>query len=153
MIRFSKKHQQRAMIIVALILAVAMAIALTLFALQQNINLFFTPSDLVERELVQNEASMGQSIRMGGIVLPGSVVRSNQDLSVTFVLTDTENNITVHYTGILPDLFREDQGIVVLGKMQNDGTFLASEVLAKHDENYMPPEVAESLKRAQAGEP
>ena len=147
MIRFSKKHQQRAMIIVALILAVAMAISLTLFALKQNINLFFTPSDLA-----QNDAPIGQSIRMGGIVLPGSVVRSSEDLSVTFVLTDTKNNITVYYTGILPDLFREDQGIVVLGTLQNDHTFLAREVLAKHDENYMPPEVAESLKRAQKGD-
>jgi cytochrome c-type biogenesis protein CcmE len=146
MIRFSKKHQQRTMIILALVLAIAMAIALTLFALKQNINLFFTPSDLLQ------DAPMGQSIRMGGLVVQGSVVRSPNDLSVVFELTDTQNNVTVHYTGILPDLFRENQGIVVLGTLQKDHTFLASEVLAKHDENYMPAEVVESLKRVNAYE-
>ncbi len=146
MIRFSKKHQTRAMIIVALILGIAMAIGLTLYALQQNINLFFTPSDLVQ------DAPKNQSIRMGGLVVPGSVVRSKTDLSVEFKLTDTKNEIKVHYTGILPDLFRENQGIVVLGKLQNDNSFIASEVLAKHDENYMPAEVVESLKRVDAYE-
>jgi len=145
-IRFSKKHQTRAMIIVALILGIAMAIGLTLYALQQNINLFFTPSDLVQ------DAPKNQSIRMGGLVVPGSVVRSKTDLSVEFKLTDTKNEIKVHYTGILPDLFRENQGIVVLGKLQNDNSFIASEVLAKHDENYMPAEVVESLKRVDAYE-
>jgi cytochrome c-type biogenesis protein CcmE len=145
-IRFSKKHQTRAMIIIALILGIAMAIGLTLYALQQNINLFFTPSDLLQ------DAPKNQSIRMGGLVVPGSVVRSKTDLSVEFKLTDTKNEITVHYTGILPDLFRENQGIVVLGQLQNDNSFLASEVLAKHDENYMPAEVVESLKRVDAYE-
>lgn len=147
MIRFSKKHQTRAMIIIALILAIAMAIGLTLFALKQNINLFYTPSDLVNKN-----APIGQSIRMGGLVVPGSVVRSTQDLSVVFELTDTQNIVTVHYTGILPDLFRENQGIVVLGTLQNDHTFLAKEVLAKHDENYMPAEVVEALKRVHTDE-
>lgn len=144
MIRFSKKHQKRTIFIIALILAIASAIGLTLYALQQNINLFFTPSDLLQN------APKNQMIRMGGMVVPGSVKRSSTDLSVEFQLTDTQNNITVHYTGILPDLFREDQGIVVLGKLQPDNTFLATEVLAKHDENYMPPEVIESLKRVDA---
>lgn len=147
MIRFSKKHQQRTIIIIALILAISMAIALTLYALKQNINLFFTPSDLVH-----HQAPIGQSIRMGGLVVPGSVIRSFQDLSMTFQLTDTKNVVTVHYTGILPDLFRENQGIVVLGTLQNDHSFIASEVLAKHDENYMPAEVIESLKRVNAYE-
>ncbi len=147
MIRFSKKHQSRAAIIVALILAIAMAIGLTLFALKQNINLFFTPSDLAH-----HQAPYGQVVRMGGLVVPGSVVRSSHDLSVVFVLTDTKNTVTVYYTGILPDLFRENQGIVVLGTLQKDNTFIAQEVLAKHDENYMPAEVVESLKRANAYE-
>lgn len=146
MISFTKKHQTRAIIIVALLLGIATAVGLTLYALQQNINLFFTPSDIIQ------DAPKGQNIRMGGLVIPGSVVRSTHDLSVTFELTDTKNNITVHYTGILPDLFRENQGIVVLGKLQNDHSFLASEVLAKHDENYMPAEVVESLKRVDAYE-
>ncbi|MGA2655427.1 MAG: cytochrome c maturation protein CcmE [Gammaproteobacteria bacterium] len=146
MIRFSKKHQNRTILIIALVLGLATAVGLTLFALQQNINLFFTPSDLLQ------DAPKNQMIRMGGIVVPGSVKRSQTSLFVEFQLTDTQNNITVHYTGILPDLFREDQGIVVLGKLQPDNTFLATEVLAKHDENYMPPEVMESLKRVHVNE-
>lgn len=146
MITFNKKHKQRTVIIIALILGVAMAVGLTMYALKQNINLFFTPSDILQ------DAPMGQQIRMGGLVVPGSVIRSAHDLSMKFELTDTQNNITVYYTGILPDLFRENQGIVVLGKLQKDHTFLASEVLAKHDENYMPAEVVESLKRVDAYE-
>ncbi len=143
MIRFSKSHQKRTMLIIALILGIATAVGLTLFALNQNINLFFTPSDVV-----QNQVPVGQSIRMGGLVVPGSVIRSNEDLSVEFALTDTKNKVMVYYTGILPDLFREDQGIVVLGRVQVDNTFIADEVLAKHDENYMPAEAMEAIKRA-----
>jgi cytochrome c-type biogenesis protein CcmE len=145
MFKVTALHKRRISIIVALVLAIAMAVALTLFALKQNINLFFTPSDIVNQQ-----ASMDHTIRMGGIVVPGSVKRSAHDLSVVFTLTDTKNNVVVHYTGILPDLFRENQGIVVLGTIQNDQSFLAQEVLAKHDENYMPAEVKESLARANA---
>jgi len=142
MIRFSKKHQKRAILIIALLLALSSAVGLTLYALNQNINLFFTPSDLVH-----HHAPMGQAIRMGGLVVAGSVKRGTHDLSVSFVLTDTKNQVTVDYTGILPDLFRENQGIVVLGTWQNN-RFLAQEVLAKHDENYMPAEVIEAIKRS-----
>lgn len=146
MISFSKKHRSRAMLILALVLGIAMAIGLTLYALTQNINLFFTPSDLIQ------DAPKNQMIRMGGVVVKDSVKRSDNSLFVEFKLTDTQNMITVHYTGILPDLFREGQGIVVLGQLQNNHIFLAKEVLAKHDENYMPPEVMESLKRVNADE-
>ncbi len=142
MIRFSKKHQKRAILIIALLLALSSAVGLTLYALNQNINLFFTPSDLVHQK-----APMGQTIRMGGLVVEGSVKRGAHDLSVSFILTDTKNQVTVDYTGILPDLFRENQGIVVLGTWQNN-RFLAQEVLAKHDENYMPAEVIEAIKRS-----
>jgi len=142
MIRLSKKHQQRALLVLALLLALSTAIGLTLYALKQNINLFFTPSDLVH-----NQVPVGQMIRMGGLVVPGSVQRSFHDLTVTFALTDTKNEVRIEYTGILPDLFREDQGIVVLGTWQ-DNFFLAQEVLAKHDENYMPAEVVEAIERS-----
>lgn len=147
MIKISPKQKKRLLIVTAIVLAATLVVLLTLFALTQNINLFYTPSDLSHQSIPKE-----QSIRMGGLVVPGSVVRGSEDLSVTFELTDTLNNMTVHYTGILPDLFREDQGIVVLGHLQADHTFLANEVLAKHDENYMPTEVAEALQRANAYE-
>ena len=127
-----------------LLLGVSGAVALALTALSQNINLFYSPTQVAD-----GEAPTGATFRLGGMVVDGSVKRSETDLGVEFDLTDTARVVTVSYTGILPDLFREGQGIVTTGSMQN-GTFVAKEVLAKHDETYMPPEVSEALKQANA---
>ncbi|MBX2884597.1 MAG: cytochrome c maturation protein CcmE, partial [Granulosicoccus sp.] len=97
---------------------------------------------------VNGEAPVDKQFRIGGMVVDGSVQRSSEDLTVMFNLTDSAETVTVSYTGILPDLFREGQGIVAMGKLDGAGMFTASEVLAKHDENYMPPEVAEALEKA-----
>ena len=107
-----------------------------------NINVFFSPTQIVEGEVEERK-----KIRVGGMVVDGSVKRSQTDLQVSFDLTDTANTVTVSYAGILPDLFREGQGIVALGEIQQ-GQFVASQVLAKHDETYMPPEVSDALKAA-----
>jgi cytochrome c-type biogenesis protein CcmE len=114
-----------------------------LYALNQNINLFFSPT-----QIAKGEAPVGQRIRAGGMVVDGSVERDQQTLKVNFGLTDHESSVTVEYTGILPDLFREGQGIVAQGAMNAAGVFVATEVLAKHDENYMPPEVKAALDAA-----
>ncbi len=128
---------------VALILAgISVSVGLTLKALEKNINLFFTPS-----QVASGDAPGNTNFRVGGMVVVGSVERNPDNLEVTFDLTDTAEAITVTYSGILPDLFREGQGIVALGSMQG-GRFVAGQVLAKHDENYMSPEVSEALKAA-----
>jgi cytochrome c-type biogenesis protein CcmE len=131
------------MAIVAGIAALGVAVALVLNAFQSNLVFFFTPSQVVSHEAPQNRA-----FRIGGLVEAGSVVRDKDALTVRFRVTDTAQTIPVIYTGILPDLFREGKGVVAQGKLEADGTFRASEVLAKHDENYMPPEAAEALKKA-----
>jgi cytochrome c-type biogenesis protein CcmE len=108
-----------------------------MLALEQNINMFYPPA-----QVVAGEAPAGETIRAGGMVMEGSVQRAPDSLQVSFVLSDFQgSDFTVVYTGILPDLFREGQGILVQGELQRDGTFMAQEVLAKHDENYMPPEL------------
>ena len=117
--------------------------ALVLNAFQSNLVFFFTPT-----QVASNEAPHGRSFRIGGLVEAGSVVRDKDALTVRFRVTDTAKTIPVVYTGILPDLFREGKGVVAQGKIGPDGVFHASEVLAKHDENYMPPEAAEALKKA-----
>ncbi len=99
---------------------------------------------------LENKAPAGVLVRLGGLVVEGSVKRAEEDLKVQFQLTDNAEKVTVFYEGILPDLFREGQGIVTMGKVQTDGTFVATEVLAKHDENYMSPEVADAVKQAEA---
>lgn len=116
--------------------------ALVLYALRQNISLFFTPTDIS-----QGKAPMHHSIRVGGMVEKGSIVRSQTGVQVQFKITDYKHNITVHYKGILPDLFREGQGIVAEGEVVNSHFFQASQVLAKHDANYMPPEVKAALAK------
>lgn len=138
------KRKQRLILVGLLIMAVGGAVALALTALNKNINLFYSPSQVAAGEAPENT-----NFRLGGMVVEGSVKRSNSDLSIVFDLTDTAEIISVHYTGILPDLFREGQGIVTTGAIQ-DGKFVAQQVLAKHDENYMPPEVHEALKQANA---
>ena len=113
-------------------------------ALNQNINLFYSPE-----EIIAGEAPVDRVIRAGGMVVDGSVVRSSSDLGVTFEISDLrESQVTVQYRGILPDLFREGQGIIARGRLMGDGIFFADEVLAKHDENYMPPEIADVVAEA-----
>lgn len=134
--------RRRRMLVVSLILAgVGLAAYFGLTAFQKNLLYFLTPT-----QIAQGEAPKGHSFRIGGLVVKGTVRRAPDTLEVHFDLTDGNQTVGVSYTGILPDLFREGQGIIAIGKLSESGVFEASEVLAKHDENYMPPEVAESLK-------
>lgn len=136
-------RKKRLFIILGLLAGVGIAVALALSALQQNINLFYTPT-----QIVNGEAPEGARIRAGGLVEVGSLQRSEDSLTVTFRVTDGKETVTIRYQGILPDLFREGQGIVALGKVSGDGVLVADEVLAKHDENYMPPEVTQALEQS-----
>ncbi|MDH4558032.1 cytochrome c maturation protein CcmE [Pseudomonas sp. BN417] len=136
-------RKKRLFIIIAILAGVGIAVALALSALQQNINLFYTPT-----QIANGEAPQDTRIRAGGMVEKGSVQRSGDSLDVQFVVTDFAKSVTIRYHGILPDLFREGQGIVALGKLNADGVLVADEVLAKHDENYMPPEVTKALKES-----
>ena len=126
------------------IAAVAVAAALVLNAFQSNLVFFFSPSQVIAKE-----APQGRAFRIGGLVEPGSLKRENDSLTVRFRVTDTAQTIPVVYTGLLPDLFKEGKGVVAQGTLQPDGTFRATEVLAKHDENYMPPEAKSALEQAQ----
>src|SRR5690606_27118811 len=119
------------------------AVALALTALQENINLFYTPT-----QIANGEAPVDTRIRAGGLVEEGSLKRSSDSLEVDFVVTDGAHGVTIRYSGILPDLFREGQGIVALGRVNGEGVLIADEVLAKHDENYMPPEVMQALEQS-----
>jgi len=135
------------MIFVTVIVAgVGLAAALAFIAIGENMLYFFSPT-----QVKNGEAPSERTLRVGGLVVPGSVKREQGSLTVQFDLTDNRELLTVRYTGILPDLFREGQGIVATGALQPTGTFVADEVLAKHDEKYMPPEVAEALKVAEEG--
>ncbi|SHE22175.1 cytochrome c maturation protein CcmE [methanotrophic endosymbiont of Bathymodiolus puteoserpentis (Logatchev)] len=135
------KRQKRLYIILAIVFGTSLAVGLTMYALNQNINLFYSAS-----QIANGEAPTDARMRVGGMVVDGSLKRSTDSLRVSFELTDYENTVKVVFTGILPDLFREGQGIIAQGKMDAQGVFQADEVLAKHDENYMPPEIAESMK-------
>lgn len=137
------KRKKRLYIVLFIVFGVSVAVGLTMYALSQNINLFFSPT-----QIAQGEAPQGRRIRAGGMVVEGSVKRSATNLDVTFDITDYAQTVTVHYSGILPDLFREGQGIVAQGEIDANGVLQAVEVLAKHDENYMPPEVADALQKA-----
>jgi len=137
------KRKKRLIAVCLIVLAAGAAIGLVLYALSSNINLFFSPTDIAE-----GKAPVEQRIRAGGMVLENSVKRDSETLQVEFVLTDYAHNVTVNYDGILPDLFREGQGIVATGQLDKNNIFIASEVLAKHDENYMPPEVADALEKS-----
>ncbi|MFT5115411.1 MAG: cytochrome c-type biogenesis protein CcmE [Parasphingorhabdus sp.] len=138
-----EKRKQRLILLGLLLAGIAIAVTFALLALKENINLFFSPT-----QVNAGEAPPHNSFRLGGMVVTGSVKRKPGEITVSFDLTDTAKQVTVTYSGILPDLFREGQGIVAQGKLNSAGIFEASEVLAKHDENYMPPEVAEALKKA-----
>lgn len=136
-------RKKRLMIVLAILAGAGIAVALALTALQQNINLFYTPT-----QIAAGEAPEGARIRAGGLVKEGSVQRSKDSLVVDFVVTDGVAEVTIRFQGILPDLFREGQGIVALGRLDASGVLLADEVLAKHDENYMPPEVTQALEKS-----
>ena len=136
-------RKKRLFIVLAILAGVGIAVALALTALQENINLFYTPT-----QIAAGEAPEGTRIRAGGLVEAGSVSRSKDSLTVAFRVTDNNATVTVRYQGILPDLFREGQGIVALGRVNGEGVLVADEVLAKHDENYMPPEVSQALEKS-----
>lgn len=139
--------RKKRLITVALILAgMGLATALILTAFEKNLMYFYSPS-----EVIAGEAPAGRKFRVGGLVVDGSVKRLPDSLAVQFAVTDTVQEVTITYDGILPDLFREGQGIVAHGHVLEDGIFEASEVLAKHDENYMPPEVASAIAAAKPG--
>tara|TARA_B110000444_G_scaffold247555_1_gene270339 strand:+ start:75 stop:518 length:444 start_codon:yes stop_codon:yes gene_type:complete len=133
-------RKQRLYVVVFIIIFSSGAVSLMLFALSGNINLFYPPVDIAE-----GKAPKEQAIRAGGMVVQNSVSRAGDDLTVRFQITDFKATVNVVYSGILPDLFAEGQGVVASGMLDQEGVFQASEVLAKHDENYMPPEVAEAL--------
>lgn len=136
------KRKKTLIILILIVVGVGIAVGLALYALRQNINLFYTPT-----QLVQHEAPEGRRIQVGGLVVKGTLQRSPDSLSVRFTISDLKNQIDVLYTGILPDLFREGQGIVANGRMEN-GVVIADEVLAKHDEKYMPPQVKHAIDEA-----
>ncbi len=143
-------QRKRAVLVLSLVLGIGTAIALILYALSQNINLFYTPTEL--RQLSEQKLSQHKSVRVGGMVVKDSVIRQN-NLGVEFTITDFQHTLIVRYEGILPDLFREGQGIVALGVLDKEGHFKASQILAKHDEKYMPPEIAKMMaqKESQKG--
>ena len=138
-----KPRHKRIALIAAALAAVGIAVALILNAFQSNLVFFFTPT-----QVMAHEAPQGRSFRIGGMVEQGSLKRQADGVTVHFVVTDTMKSVPVAYKGILPDLFREGKGVVAQGKLSADGVFTASEVLAKHDENYMPPEAADAMERA-----
>lgn len=135
-------HRKQRLVWVSLIVVLSSAaIGLTAFALRDNINLFYPPADVVA-----GKAPSDRNIRLGGMVVEGSIERSDTNLTTQFVVTDYEGSVAVRYTGILPDLFAEGQGVVAEGRLDGEGVLVATQVLAKHDENYMPPEVAAALE-------
>jgi cytochrome c-type biogenesis protein CcmE len=133
-------RRQRLIIVLLVVIGAGAAVGLTAYAMRSNINLFHPPADFAA-----GDVAVGKKIRAGGMVVKNSVQRDPNSLKVTFVITDYKANVTVEYTGILPDLFAEGQGVVASGVLDSNGVFQASEVLAKHDENYMPPEVKDTL--------
>ena len=135
-----KTRHKRLAIAAGVVLVIAAAAALILNAFQSNLVFFFSPTQIESKE-----APVNRTFRLGGLVVAGSVKRTG--VAVDFMVTDTAKSVPVHFEGILPDLFKEGKGVVAQGKLQ-DGVFVAKEVLAKHDENYMPPEAAEALKNA-----
>jgi cytochrome c-type biogenesis protein CcmE len=142
-----KPRTRRALAIVAGLGTLGVAAMLVLNAFQSNLVFFFSPS-----QIAANEAPRDRAFRIGGLVEEGSIKRDGQSLTVQFVVTDMAQRVPVSYTGLLPDLFKEGKGVVAQGKLGADGVFRADQVLAKHDENYMPPEAAEALEKARHGQ-
>jgi len=143
MSRIMKPRHKKLTIIIVSVAVLGLSATLVLDAFQSNLVFFFSPT-----QVAANEAPQGKSFRIGGLVEEGSLKRQSDGVTVSFVVTDTAKVIPVLYTGILPDLFKEGKGVVAQGKLSADGVFRADEVLAKHDENYMPPEAAEALEQA-----
>ena len=137
------KRSRRKVMVVMIMFGVAVSTVLALTAFDENLMYFYSPS-----QIKAGEAPESRAFRVGGLVVEGSVNREVGSLAVTFTLTDNAETVDISYSGILPDLFREGQGIVALGSLNNGNVFMADEVLAKHDENYMPPEVADSLMKS-----
>lgn len=137
------KRKRRMIAILVILAGVGAAATVATRALKENLLFFVSPT-----EVYSEEVPAGRQIRLGGLVLPGSVTRADDGLEVQFTVTDGAKNVMVQFDGILPDLFRENQGVIAIGALAEEGHFQADEVLAKHDENYMPPEVAEALDKA-----
>lgn len=141
------RRKKRMFTIIGMLSGLCLAVGLTLYALQENIDIFYTPTELIEGKGENKQKPfIGQKLRIGGMVVPGSVVRDETTLEVEFKLIDTGPLVTVRYQGILPDLFREGQGIIAQGILEQGNVIQAFEVLAKHDEEYMPADVAEAVK-------
>jgi cytochrome c-type biogenesis protein CcmE len=141
-------RRKRLFVVLGILGGVAASVSLAVMASRENIMFYFDPTQVVE-----GKAPQDKRFRIGGMVVKGSVARNPGDLKVRFVLTDFAHQVPVEYSGVLPDLFREGQGIIAHGTMNSHGAFVADEVLAKHDEKYMPPEVAASLKNKPAAAP
>lgn len=139
-------RQRRITLVVGILAGVAVAGALTLSAFRENVMFFFDPT-----QVAGGDAPIDQRFRLGGMVKPGSVDRVAGSLEMSFVVTDFQQDVRVVYSGVVPDLFRENQGVVAHGRLGTDGVFVADEILAKHDENYMPPEVARAIKEKHGG--
>lgn len=139
-----KPRHKKFMYILAGVALLSGAVGLVLFGLKDNVSLYFTPTQVAD-----NEVPVGRSFRIGGLVEEGSVTRTNDALTVTFNITDSHKSFPVTYKGILPDLFKEGKGVVAQGKLGDDGVMHADEVLAKHDENYMPPEAMDAMEKAE----
>ena len=137
-------RKQRIYALIAIVVGSTLAVYLVVSAISKNLNLFYSPTDLLN-----NDLSPDTLIRAGGMVREGSIKRSKTSLSIEFVVTDFKNDLKIKYSGILPDLFSEKTGVVVQGYLEKEGTFRAIEVLAKHDENYMPPEVAKLMEQTE----
>ncbi|HOW47095.1 MAG TPA: cytochrome c maturation protein CcmE [Rubrivivax sp.] len=142
-----KPRSRRALAIGAGLAALGVAVALVLNAFRSNLVFFYSPS-----QIAANEAPQGRAFRIGGLVEDGSLKRDPGSLTVNFVVTDMAQRVAVRYSGLLPDLFKEGKGVVAQGKLGSDGVFVADQVLAKHDENYMPPEAADALEKARHGQ-
>ena len=138
----NKIHKRRLTYVLIFLTGITLAASLIFFALRQNLNVFVTPSDLAARSL-----NTKINLRLGGMVKKASVKRDSHSLQVDFIVTDFKKDIPVRYTGVLPDLFHEDKGVIAEGKMNANGVFISSQVLAKHDENYMPKQVYEALRK------
>jgi cytochrome c-type biogenesis protein CcmE len=139
-------RRRRLVLVLGVLAGVAVAGGLALMALRENVMFFFSPADVVA-----GKAPVEQRFRLGGMVKPGSVQRKSGTLEVDFVVTDFKHDVPLHYSGVLPDLFRENQGVVAHGVLNAERRFVADEILAKHDENYMPPEVAAAIKKEHGG--
>ncbi len=140
------RRKKRMVVVLSILIGLGATTGLVLYALNQNIDLFYTPSEILNGKPNGEKPSVGQRLRVGGLVVEGSVKRASDSLLVSFDLKDIGDSVTVQYDGILPDLFREGQGIVAQGVLVDSKTIEAFEVLAKHDENYTPPEVVEAMQ-------